>query len=43
MDKVELRRSLLQKRKSLSQQEWREKSDRIVSHLLASPLFTPHT
>ena len=40
MDKVELRRSLLQKRKSLSQQEWREKSDRIVYHLLASSLFT---
>jgi 5-formyltetrahydrofolate cyclo-ligase len=41
MSKVELRRSLLKKRKSLSQQEWQEKSDRLVSHLLASPLFTP--
>jgi 5-formyltetrahydrofolate cyclo-ligase len=41
MDKVELRRSLLKTRKSLSQQEWQKKSDRIVSHLLASPLFTP--
>lgn len=41
MDKAELRRSLIQKRKSLSEREWQEKSDRIVSHLLASPLFTP--
>jgi len=40
MDKVELRRSLLKTRKSLSQQAWQEKSDRIVSHLLASPLLT---
>jgi 5-formyltetrahydrofolate cyclo-ligase len=41
MDKVELRRSLLKKRKSLCKQEWQEKSDRIVSHLLASPIFSP--
>jgi 5-formyltetrahydrofolate cyclo-ligase len=40
MSKVDLRRSLLKKRKSLSEQEWREKSDRIVSHLLASPLLS---
>ena len=39
MDKAELRRSLLKKRQSMSVEEWREKSDRICSHLEASSLF----
>ncbi|MBV9389757.1 MAG: 5-formyltetrahydrofolate cyclo-ligase [Chroococcidiopsidaceae cyanobacterium CP_BM_ER_R8_30] len=39
MSKVELRRDLLKKRLSLSKGEWRLKSDRIISHLQASPLF----
>ncbi|MEK0195854.1 5-formyltetrahydrofolate cyclo-ligase [Microcoleus anatoxicus] len=40
LTKTELRKSLLQTRKSLSAQEWREKSDRICNHLQNSPLFT---
>lgn len=40
VSKVELRRALLQRRLSLSVSEWRQKSDRIVSHLQASLLFT---
>lgn len=40
LNKTELRRSLLQTRKSLSPEAWREKSDRICNHLQNSPLFT---
>lgn len=40
LNKTELRRSLLQTRKSLSSEAWREKSDRICNHLQNSPLFT---
>ena len=40
LGKVELRRRLLQVRRSLSVEQWREKSDRICSHLQSSPLFT---
>lgn len=40
LTKTELRKSLLKTRKSLSPQAWREKSDRICSHLQASSLFT---
>ena len=40
MGKVELRQTLLKTRQSLSVEEWREKSDRICSHLQASPLLT---
>ncbi|MGB7709308.1 MAG: 5-formyltetrahydrofolate cyclo-ligase [Microcoleus sp.] len=40
LTKTELRRSLLQTRKSLSSEAWREKSDRICNHLQKSPLFT---
>ncbi|HBK99569.1 MAG TPA: 5-formyltetrahydrofolate cyclo-ligase [Microcoleaceae bacterium UBA10368] len=40
LTKTELRRSLLQTRKSLSPEAWREKSDRICNHLQNSPLFT---
>lgn len=40
MEKVELRRSLIEQRQSLSKEEWREKSDRISNHLQSSPLFT---
>jgi 5-formyltetrahydrofolate cyclo-ligase len=40
LTKSELRRSLLQTRQALSAQEWREKSDRLVSHLQILPLFT---
>ncbi len=40
MGKVELRRTLLKTRQSLSVEEWREKSDRICSHLQTSPLLT---
>jgi 5-formyltetrahydrofolate cyclo-ligase len=40
LDKVELRRTLLKQRQSMSVEEWREKSDRITSHLQSSPLFT---
>ncbi len=38
--KTELRKSLLQTRKSLSPEAWREKSDRICNHLQNSPPFT---
>ncbi len=38
--KIELRRSLLKKRTQMSVDEWKEKSDRICTHLQASPLFT---
>lgn len=40
LTKTELRKSLLNTRKSLSAQEWREKSDRLCNHLQNSPLFT---
>jgi len=40
LTKTELRRSLLNTRKSLSAQQWREKSDRLCNHLHNSPLFT---
>jgi len=40
LTKTELRRSLLNTRKSLSAPEWREKSDRLCNHLHNSPLFT---
>ncbi len=40
MQKAELRRSLLKTRQSMAMTEWREKSDRICTHLLTSPLFT---
>jgi 5-formyltetrahydrofolate cyclo-ligase len=40
LNKTELRRSLLQTRKSLSPEAWRQKSDRICNHLQNSPLFT---
>ncbi|MEG4325445.1 5-formyltetrahydrofolate cyclo-ligase, partial [Microcoleus sp. herbarium5] len=40
LTKTELRKSLLNTRKSLSAQEWRQKSDRICNHLQKSPLFT---
>ena len=39
MEKAKLRRSLVKKRKNMSVEEWREKSDRICSHLQSSPLF----
>ncbi|MEG4350831.1 5-formyltetrahydrofolate cyclo-ligase [Microcoleus sp. LAD1_D3] len=39
LTKTELRKSLLNTRKSLSAQEWREKSDRLCNHLQNSPLF----
>jgi len=39
LSKSELRRSLLQARQSIPVEEWRHKSDRICSHLQASPLF----
>ena len=39
MDKKELRRLLIKKRKSLSKAEWSQKSDRLCSHLKSSPLF----
>ncbi|TAG88367.1 MAG: 5-formyltetrahydrofolate cyclo-ligase [Oscillatoriales cyanobacterium] len=38
--KTELRKSLLQTRKSISPEAWREKSDRICNHLQNSPPFT---
>ncbi|MFS8117596.1 MAG: 5-formyltetrahydrofolate cyclo-ligase [Microcoleus sp.] len=38
--KTELRKSLLKTRKSLSAQEWTEKSDRLCNHLQNSPQFT---
>ena len=40
MVKAELRRSLLKTRQSMSKEEWREKSDRICTHLQTSPIFT---
>ena len=40
MEKVKLRRTLLNTRQSMSSQEWREKSDRLCSHLQNSTLFT---
>jgi len=40
LTKTELRKSLLNTRKSLSAQEWRQKSDRICNRLQNSPLFT---
>ena len=39
-NKTELRRVLLKQRQSLPLEEWREKSDRICSHLKSSLLFT---
>ncbi|MEG4207706.1 5-formyltetrahydrofolate cyclo-ligase [Microcoleus sp. Pol7_A1] len=39
LTKTELRRSLLNTRKSLSAQEWRQKSDRLCYRLQNSPLF----
>jgi 5-formyltetrahydrofolate cyclo-ligase len=39
MDKVALRRSLLQQRQSMSVEVWREWSDRLCAHLQASLLF----
>lgn len=38
-DKVNLRRSLLQTRQSLTVETWRAKSDRLCEHLTKSPLF----
>ncbi|MES1022569.1 5-formyltetrahydrofolate cyclo-ligase [Gloeocapsa sp. BRSZ] len=38
-NKTELRRLLLQKRQSMTLQEWQEKSDRICFHLQSSSLF----
>ncbi|MFN6571539.1 5-formyltetrahydrofolate cyclo-ligase [Dendronalium sp. ChiSLP03b] len=38
-NKAELRRTLLKARQSMSVREWREKSDRICSHLQTSVLF----
>ncbi|HSF75228.1 MAG TPA: 5-formyltetrahydrofolate cyclo-ligase [Microcoleus sp.] len=40
LTKTELRKSLLNTRKSLSAQEWRQKSTSICNHLQNSPLFT---
>lgn len=39
MRKPELRQTILQKRQSMSVEEWREKSSRIASHLESSPVF----
>jgi 5-formyltetrahydrofolate cyclo-ligase len=39
-NKSELRRIILQKRRSLSVEEWREKSDRLCNHLRSLPLLT---
>lgn len=41
LGKLELRRYLLHKRRSLPGEEWRKKSDRLCSHLQSSPLFSP--
>jgi 5-formyltetrahydrofolate cyclo-ligase len=38
--KAELRRTFLKKRQSMSVDEWREKSDRLCTHLQTSPPFT---
>ena len=40
MEKRELRRSLLETRQSMPLEDWREKSDRICTHLQSLPLFT---
>jgi 5-formyltetrahydrofolate cyclo-ligase len=40
LNKAELRRNLLKTRQSMSVREWREKSDRLCSHLQNSTLFT---
>ncbi|WP_293133760.1 5-formyltetrahydrofolate cyclo-ligase [Microcoleus sp. bin38.metabat.b11b12b14.051] len=40
LTKTELRRSLLNTRKSLPAQEWRQKSEILCKHLQNSPLFT---
>ncbi|WP_375502100.1 5-formyltetrahydrofolate cyclo-ligase [uncultured Nostoc sp.] len=40
LNKAELRRTLLKTRQSMSVREWREKSDRLCSHLQNSILFT---
>jgi 5-formyltetrahydrofolate cyclo-ligase len=40
MEKAELRHSLLKSRQSMPVEEWREKSDRLCSHLQSSSLFT---
>ena len=39
LEKKELRRTLLKTRQSMSVAEWKQKSDRISTHLLTSPLF----
>ncbi|MDY6938874.1 MAG: 5-formyltetrahydrofolate cyclo-ligase [Cyanobacteriota bacterium] len=39
-DKTKLRKSLLQQRQSLTPQEWRQKSDRLCTHLQSSPHFS---
>ncbi|AKG20040.1 5-formyltetrahydrofolate cyclo-ligase [Calothrix sp. 336/3] len=39
MDKIELRRSLLQKRRQMSEHDWQSRSDRLCSHLLTSSLL----
>ncbi len=39
LTKTELRKSLIQTRKSISPEAWRQKSDRICNHLQKSPLF----
>ncbi|NJK73815.1 MAG: 5-formyltetrahydrofolate cyclo-ligase [Oscillatoriales cyanobacterium RU_3_3] len=39
LTKTELRKSLLQTRKSLSPEAWRDKSDRLCNNLQKSPLF----
>ncbi|MDJ0735179.1 MAG: 5-formyltetrahydrofolate cyclo-ligase [Nostocaceae cyanobacterium] len=39
MNKAELRQNLLKQRKSMAQEDWRQKSDRITQHLYSSPLF----
>jgi 5-formyltetrahydrofolate cyclo-ligase len=40
MEKAELRHSLLKSRQSMPVEEWRQKSDRLCSHLQSSSLFT---
>ena len=40
LNKADLRRTLLKTRQSMSVGEWREKSDRLCSHLQNSTLFT---
>lgn len=40
LSKVELRKVILKQRRSLCESEWRQKSDRICTHLQSSPLFT---